>query len=174
MFGSKNIGTVTFYFDSKEMFNDVSLLSAFMAKTWAGTTDGLDTYTITDDEKDVYKVCLEQTLPNIYETLMKLSNGIENAFDAKAVVTTGDVLGRAAGTYIEFTINAKGDYNSNVLGLVSDTLRDCIKYGVLDEFYSIVLNADLNRIAKEKFAANLLLLNQRLFQLKKKAVGSLI
>lgn len=173
MFGKKETGTVTFYYNSNEMFNDVSLLSAFMAKTWAGTDDGIDAYCITDDEADVYNVCVNQTLPVIHEIVIKLSSGIDDAFN-KVVISEGDndVLEREAGEYIEITINDNGDYNSNVLNIISDTIRDCIKYGVLDEFYSICLNADLQRLSKSKFTANLSLLNKRLFQLKKKAVNS--
>lgn len=173
MVGNKETGTVTFYYNSDEMFNDVSMLSAFMAKTWAGTDDGIESYCITEDETDVYNMCVNQTLPVIQEVLLKLSSGIEDAFNQVTVASAAeDSLGRTAGKYIEFTINDNYSHNSNTLNIISDTIRDCIKYGALDEFYSICLNADLQNISKRKFTANLSLLNQRLFQLKRKAVNT--
>lgn len=155
-------GTIIFSFKDADIFNDVCLLSSFMAKNLAGSGASIDEICITDDEKDVYMVCMNQTLPNIYEAMLKMSIG-EAAFNYAPV--SGDV---------SFTITDNNEYNANVLSIVEPTLRDCIKYGVLTEFYSICLNADLFKISKDKFTANISLLNQRLFQLKKKAINSLM
>ena len=173
MVGIKEIGVITFSYDNAEMFNDVSLLSAYMAKSWAGTESPIDEFTITSDEEELYNICAKQALPNIYEVLMKMSSGIEDAFKDSVTVETDETEGlkRKAGKYIEININNKGDYNVNALGIVDSTLRDCIKYAVLAEYYSFCLNKDLHAIAMGKYSESLLLLNKRLFQLKKKAVG---
>lgn len=175
MFGNKETGKITFYYNSDGLFGDVSLMSAYMTKNLANESGSLmDEFNISDDEKDIYKVCVRQTLPNIYETMMKITSGIDNAFEDEVTVSTqeSDGLKRSAGTYIELTMQDNEAYNSNVLSLVDATLLNCLKYGVLAEFYSICVNADLYRLANDKFTANLFQLKKRLFQLKKKSVSS--
>lgn len=182
MYG-KTTGKITFYYDNDKLFNDVSLMSAYMTKnikTDAGSA--MDEFSISDDEKDVFDVCVRQTLPNIYETMMKITHGVDDAFDDNVSVAenaeiNGNVkvdgtLGREKGTYVEFSIQDNESYNSNVLSLVDATLLNCLKHGVLAEFYSICVNGELYRIAQDKFTTSLFQLKQRLFQLKKKSVTS--
>jgi hypothetical protein len=106
--------------------------------------------------------------------MMKITSGVEDAFkDAVAVSgSESDGLNRTEGTYIEFNIQNNDSYNANVLSLVDATLLNCLKYGVLAEFYSICVNAELFRIAQDKYTTSLFQLKQRLFQLKKKTVSS--
>ena len=175
MFGNKETGNITFYYDSDKLFNDVSLMSAYMTKNMSNESGSLmDDFSISDDEKDVYKVCVRQTLPNIYETMMKITSGVASAFDDEVSVSVkeSDGLKRDVGTYIEFTMQDNDAYNDNVLNLVDATLLNCLKYGVLAEFYSICVNGDLYRIAQDKLTTSLFQLKQRLFQLKKKVVSS--
>lgn len=175
MFGNKETGKITFYYDSDKLFNDVSLMSAYMTKNMKSEAGSLmDEFNISDDEKDIYGVCVRQTLPNIYETMMKITSGIGNAFDDDVAVaeTESDGLKREVGTYIEFTMQDNDAYNENVLNLVDATLLNCLKHGVLAEFYSICVNPELHRIAQDKFTTSLFQLKQRLFQLKKKVVSS--
>lgn len=153
-------GKIAFSYNSDELFNDVSLVSAYMTKnisTDSGTA--LDEFAISEDERDAFEVCVKQALPSIYETLMKMSSGIEDAFKYENKI-------------IEFNIVDNSAYNGNVLKLVESTLLECMKYGVLTEFYSICVNGDLFRIAQDKFTTSLFQLKQRLFQLKKKVVSS--
>ena len=76
MFGNKKDGEITFYYNSDSLFNDVSILSAYMTKNMASESASvIDELVITDDEKEVYEVCVKQSLPNIWETLMKMSSG---------------------------------------------------------------------------------------------------
>lgn len=174
MFG-KNEGNITFYYDSDKLFNDVSLMSAYMTKNLKSEAGSLmDEFSISDDEKDMYAVCIRQTLPNIYETMMKITSGVGNAFEDEVVVSTKETTGlnREAGTYIEFTMQDNESYNANVLNLIDATLLNCLKHGVLAEFYSICVNGELYRIAQDKFTTCLFQLKQRLFQLKKKSVSS--
>lgn len=175
MFGNKTEGTITFYYDSKGLFNDVSLMSAYMTKNLSNDGGSLmDEFNISDDEEDIYSACVRQTLPNIYETMMKITYGTNDAFkdEVKVATTETNGLKRAAGTYIEFTILDNKEYNTNVKNLVDATLLNCLKYGVLAEFYSICVNMELYKIAQDKFTANLFQLKKRLFQLKKKSVSS--
>lgn len=208
MFGNKTTGNITFYYDSDKLFNDVSLMSAYMTKNLKNEGgSAMDEYSISDDEKDgVYGVCVRQTLPNIYEAMLKITSGVESAFNGEYIVEIGEerktqtsgtgtsavttempvnkdatgkdlnakdnTLGRFAGAYVEFSIQDNDAYNNNVLNLVDATLLNCLKHGILAEFYSICVNADLYRISQDKFTASLFQLKQRLFQLKKKSVSS--
>lgn len=153
-------GVIKFSIGSDELFNDVSLLSSYMTKNVV--MDGgsaMDEFIISEDEKDVFDVCVEQTMPYIYEAMLKITNGVDNAFNK----TVGE---------ISFSVVDNSEYNDNVLTLVDATIRDCMKYGVLAEFYSINTNVDLYTLAKNKHAENMRLLQQRLFQLKKKSISS--
>lgn len=170
MYGYKGNGTITFYYDDSKMFNDVSLLSSFMAKSLS-TPDAsvLDELSISVDERDVYTLCVKKALPNVYETMLKIASSATETFDDddKVEETEPDGLIREPGTYIALTIHDNGCTNKNAIKLVDDTIETCLQYGILSEFYSISLNADLKSITQKKFAANLLQLQQRLFQLKK-------
>ncbi len=175
MFGKKTEGSITFFYDSDKLFNDVSLMSAYMTKNLKSDAGSMmDEFNISDDEKDIYKVCVRQTLPNIYETMIKITSGVENAFEDESTVSTKEQNGlkRDAGTYIEFSIQNNDAYNDNILSLVDATLLNCLKHGILAEFYSVCVNADLYRLAQDKFITSLVQLKQRLFQLKKKSVSS--
>lgn len=161
-------GTITFSYDKDDLFNDVSLLSSYMVKNMAiQNGSALDEYAITSDEKDVCGVCLKQALPNIYEAFLKISSGVTDAFDDNA----SSITKAKTTTYVKININDNGAYNTNVLSLVDSTLRDCINYGTLVEFYSININDGLLNLARSKYAECMFQLNKRLFQLKRRKVS---
>lgn len=84
--------TVTFYYKRDALFNDVSLMSNFMAKNLA-TKEGnslTDEFAISDDEKDLFGVCVQQTLPDIYEAMAKITSGVSSAFEDNAVEATAE------------------------------------------------------------------------------------
>lgn len=177
MFGKKPEGKITFYYDSDNLFNDVSLMSAYMTKNLKSEAGSLmDEFSISEDEKDLYGVCVRQTLPNIYEAMMKITKDEEKAFDDDVNGSDLTDLGlddiNTDSTYIKFSIEDNNSYNENVLNLVDATILNCLKYGVLAEFYSICVNGDLYRLSQDKFTTSLFQLKQRLFQLKKKSVSS--
>lgn len=160
----KEYGTITFSYSNDELFNDVSLLSSYMVKNMVFEAGpALDEFVITDDEKDVWKVCLKQALPNIYEALLKISSGVTDAFNDNVEV--------GSKKYLQIKIKDNKEYNTNVLSIVESTLRDCINYGTLVEYYSININDGLLNLAKGKFNNYMFQLNKRLFQLKKKSIN---
>ena len=169
-------GIITFSYNSDKLFNDVCLLSAFMTKNLVSEAGSmLDELCITEDEKEIYDECLMQALPNIYEAMIRIAPCSDNAFDDGIKVETEtpeEPETKTETSNVKIEIKNNGAYNPNVLTLVDATLNNCIKYGVLVEFYSICVNDGLFGIAKQKFDTNLLQLKQRLFQLKKKSVSS--
>lgn len=160
MAATKSKGTITFSFETDKLFNDVCLISSFMTKNLViDNGSALDEFAITDDEKELFDVCVQQTIPNIYESILKMTTCI-NGYES----SNGN---------IKFSVIDNNAYNDNVLPLVESTLYDCLKFGVLTEFYSMCVNPSLQGIANKKYSESLLLLNNRLFQIKKKGVSSL-
>lgn len=175
MVGKNTSGSITFYYDNEQLFNDTGILSAYMAKNF-DVEGSVDKFSISDDEKDVFNICVKQALPDIYETILKMTSCITNAFTSEKVIDMDETTGlkRKAGSYVEISINNNDAYNENTLAIVDETLYMCIKYGALAQFYSTCLQMDLYRIAQDRFVSNLRMLNQRLFQLKRKIVSSLL
>jgi len=173
---------IVFLYDRDTLFNDVSLMSNFMAKNLA-TKEGnslTDDYAISDDEKDLVTVCIRAALPDIYEAMTKITSGVIPAFDDSVAETAGvkgkDIAGNnvtlTAGDYVEFYLLDNDAYNANVITMVDASLYNALKQGVLKEFYSTVLHPEFFKVCSDRFVAELFKLKQRLFQLKKKSVAS--
>jgi hypothetical protein len=166
MIDTSTTGKIKFYYKRDVLFNEISLMSNYMAKNLS-SKDGnslTDEYAISDDERDLVDVCIRAALPDIYEAMTKITNAVTNAFDDDAVVS-GEHC-------VVFTLQDNDAYNSNVLTLVDASLNNCIKQGTLKEIYSTIVNPDFFKISAERFVAELFKLKQRLFQLKKKSVVS--
>jgi hypothetical protein len=157
---TKEKGAITFGYKIDDLFNDVGLISSYMTKDIKNEEGSMmDEFAITDDERELFDVCMKQAAPNIFEAMLKMSTctdgyGIENG-------------------EIRFSVKDFNAYNENVLPLVDSTIYDCLKFGVLTEFYSMNIHPDLRKISNDKYSDVLLLLNQRLFQLKRRSVSSL-
>lgn len=173
---------ILFYYNRDTLFNDVSLMSNYMCKNIA-TKDGnalTDDYAISDDEKDLVNVAIRATLPDIYESMTKITNSVVPAFEdevTEAGTKSGtDISGTSVtipeGKYVEFTLLDNEAYNANVISMVDASLYNCIKEGVLKEIYSMIVNADFFRLCADRFVSELYKLKSRLFQLKKKSVVS--
>lgn len=173
---------LVFLYNRDTLFNDVSLMSNFMSKNLA-TKEGdslTDEYAMSDDEKDLFGVCVQQTLPDIYEAVTKITHGVVPAFDDCATESAGvkgkDITGAdvtlTAGDYVEFYLQDNAAYNANVITLIDASIYNALKQGVLKEYYSTIIQADFFKVCTERFIAELFKLKQRLFQLKKKSVVS--
>ncbi|MBQ2486541.1 MAG: hypothetical protein II518_05735 [Candidatus Methanomethylophilus sp.] len=166
MIDTTTTGKIKFYYKRDVLFNEISLMSNYMAKNLS-TKDGnslTDEYAISDDEKDLVDVCIRAALPDIYEAMTKITSTVTNAFDDDAIIS-GDHC-------VVFTLQDNDAYNSNVLTLVDASLNNCIKQGTLKEIYSTIVNPEFFKISADRFVAELFKLKQRLFQLKKKSVVS--
>lgn len=153
-------GAIKFSYSADTLFNDVGLISAFMTKNLQNEKGSLlDEFAITSDEREVFDVCVKQTLPNIFDEMLKMSanvTGIEEK-DGNIILSVRD----------------NNSYNDNALTLVDMTIYDCLKYGVLAEFYSICVHTDLLTLARGKYAEMLRLLNKRIVPLKMRSISSL-
>lgn len=155
---------IQFYYNRDTLFNEVSLMSNYMAKNLS-TKEGnslTDEYAISDDEKDLVDVCIRAALPDIYEAMTKITHSVEGAFSDNETVDGDDC--------VALTILDNDAYNGNVIDLVDASLYNCIKHGTLKEVYSTIVNPDFFKVCADRFVAELFKLKQRLFQLKKKSV----
>jgi len=158
--------TISFRYPKETLFNDISLMSNYMCKNMS-TKDGnslTDEYAISDDEHDLVDVSVRATLPDIYESLIKITSSVSSAFDDDVEISTVH--------YVQFTIQDNDSYNANVLSTVDASLYNCLKFGTLREVYSTITNAEFYNTCTTRFLAELFKLKGRLFQLKKKSVVS--
>lgn len=177
--------TILFYYNKRLLRNDISLMSNYMAKNLT-TKEGaslIDDFAISDDEEDIVNVCIRAALPDIYEAMLKITNGVNDSFEDTYTVGSGTsdreyfVNSEGVvenGDYITFRIQDNRAYNDNVLSLVDASLLSTIKQGVLKEYYSIVIQPDFFKVTTDRYIAELYKFKQRLFQLKKKTVSSLL
>ena len=153
-------GTITFGYTTEALFNDVEMISAFMTKDIVDDTgSATDKFIITEDEENLLDLCVKQVVPKIFEEMLNISK-----------CATG--YSYESGN-ISFSVKNNNAYNENVLPLVDSTIYDCLKYGVLSEFYSICTHTSIYGIVKAKYEEMLHLLDQRLYQLKKRSISSL-
>lgn len=161
----QNEGVIAFIYNNEDLFNDAGRESAYMTKNVSAESDvALDEYALSDDERALYDTCLDKTVTNVYDVLSKIGAG----FDTSAAIDGKE------GTFVRLSVNDNDAYNENTLSLVDKTIAECLIYGTLAEFYSTNANPVLQNMSQEKYAGTLLLLNQRLFQLKKKKTSSLL
>ena len=156
----KENGAIKFIYKADDLFNDVGLISAFMAKNLQNEKGSLlDEFAITSDERELFDMCVKQALPNIFDEMLKMSSCVTGMEEKD-----GNII-------LSFWDN--NSYNDNALTIVDMTIYDCLKYGVLAEFYSICVHTDLLTIAQSKYAEMLRLLNKRLVPLKMRSISSL-
>lgn len=158
---------IKFYYKRDVLFNEISLMSNYMAKN-INTKDGnslTDDYAISDDDKDLADVCIRATLPDIYEAMTKITYSVTNAFDDDETVGSDEHC-------VVFTLMDNEAFNANVLTMVDASLNNCIKYGTLREIYSTITQPEFYNVCTTRFIGELYKLKQRLFQLKKKSVTS--
>lgn len=172
---TKTTGIIKFSYDRGTLFNDISLMSNYMCKNMT-SKDGnslTDDFAISDDETDLVNVCIRNVLPDIYESLIKITTAVVPAFDDDESVTTGAGTANETTThYVWFKIQDNDNYNNNVLSMVDASLYNCLKIGTLKCIYSKLVQPELFNVCSARFLSEIFKLKQRLFQLKKKSVSS--
>ncbi len=151
---------LTFSYTKAEIFNTACLISAYMTKNLKdGDASAMDDYSMTDDEEDMYNACLESSLPDTWETVLKItSHSTSGAYSISSGAPS-------------ITIQDNDAYNANTVDLVSASIKNCIIYGVLRDFYATCYHPELLKVANDRYNAEIAKLEHRLFQLKKKALA---
>jgi hypothetical protein len=157
--------TIAFSYPLQGIFDNASRVSAFNAKSIKDKEGRslLADYALSDDEKDMFLQGLNSILPEIYEKILKITSGVEDAYFFET--TEVDV---------KFTIQDNDSYNKNVLTLVDASLMECIIEGSLKAWYKNCAQGDLLALYNKSFSDNLEKLFDRMFQLKMKKSVSML
>lgn len=150
---------IVFTYTRETLFNNASLRSNYKARN---LTDGAgnyigDAYALSDDERDAFAVCVDNVVADVYDTVLKMTSGVDDAF-------------RADADNICFKIRDNRGYNENVLKNVDTSVVNALVDGILKEWYDLCANASFQAEYQAKYNLSLNLLRNRLFQLKKKVV----
>lgn len=163
----KNINekTIVFSYPLQGIFDNASRVSAFNAKSIKDKEGRslLADYALSDDEKDMFLQGMSSILPEIYEKILKITSGVEDAYFFETNETD-----------VKFTIQDNDAYNKNVLTLVDASLMECIIEGSLKAWYKNCAQGDLLALYNKSFSDNLEKLFDRMFQLKMKKSVSML
>ena len=173
-------GQIIFYFPHKLLFENVQHQSAFMCKNIV-SKDGEDLserFAITDDEKLMFELCVDETMPGVFDVMKPLTSGIADAW--YGAITGADFIQlntklvdlteiENAEKYVVLRINDHEAYNPNTVKLVDSALRSSVEQGVLANFYMRVTHPELTKMAATMFAGQLQALSQRILPLRKKS-----
>ena len=172
-------GQIIFYYLRATLFDEVQHQSAFMCKNIVSKEgeDLSERFAITDDEEGMFQICLTETLPDIYDTVKKLTYGINEALHGSITGANVRLLDfehlaeleiDAEATYVVLRINDYAACNPNTVQLVDAALRSAIEQGVLSNFYIRVTHPELTKLAATMFTGQLQALSQRIVPLMKK------
>lgn len=178
-------GQIIFYFAQDVLFDNVKHQSAFMCKNIV-SKDGEDLserFAITDDEADMFALCLRETLPSIYDQVKGITYGVTDAFTDgmlgstfKAIFTDATPSEKAAlgvddaKNYVVIRVQDNGAYNDNDLRQADSALQTAIEGGTIATFYTRVTHPDLTKLSDGVAAGQLVILAKRLVPLRKKSV----
>lgn len=172
-------GQIIFYFPHKLLFENVQHQSAFMCKNIVSKEgeDLSERFAITDDEKPMFELCVDETMSDVFDVMKPLTSGIADAWYA-AVTGAGFIqldtrLVELTGIentekYVVIRINDHEAYNPNTVKLVDSALRSSIEQGALSTFYTRVTHPDITKLAASMFLGQLQALGQRILPLRKK------
>ena len=172
-------GQIIFYFPHKLLFENVQHQSAFMCKNIVSKEgeDLSERFAITDDEKPMFELCVDESMPDVYDVMKVLTYGISdalhNAITGADFIQLSTKLVDLAGIentekYVVLRINDHEAYNPNTVKLVDSALRSSIEQGALANFYTRVTHPELTKISAQMFVGQLSALGQRILPLRKK------
>jgi len=173
-------GQIIFYFPHKLLFENVQHQSAFMCKNIVSKEgeDLSERFAITDDEKPMFELCVDESMPDIYDVMKVLtysiSDALHNAITGADFIQLSEELVDLTDidnteNYVVLRINDHEAYNPNTVKLVDSALRSSIEQGVLANFYMRVTHPELTKMAATMFAGQLQALSQRILPLRKKS-----
>lgn len=152
--------TIVFSYTRAQLFNNASLRSTYKARCLIdqqGQYIG-EPYALSDDERDAFDVCVENVVSDVYDTVLKMTVGVTDAF----VADTNEIA---------FKIQDNRAYNENVLKNVDISVKNALVNGILREWYDLCAKPDFYAEYAVKYQMTINLLRDRLFQLKKKVIA---
>lgn len=157
----KEAKNIIFTYKKDLIFDVISNITSYRARTISSASGGQisENLFISNDDKDTFDISIKSILPDIYEKIMKLSSGVENAYSSD-------------GTDIKIIMSDNAAYNSNVIGMVDATILECITLGCIKEWYKTCAQAEFKKEFDNLYMLEMQKLSDRLFQLKKKQIVS--
>ena len=155
-----NSGTIAFSYTRGQLFNNASLRSTYKARGLVDQQGNYigESYALSDDERDAFDVCVGNVVSDVYDTILKMTSGISDAFAADS-------------DQVSFKIMDNQGYNENTLKNVDVSIQNTLIYGILRDWYDLCAKPDFYVEYTEKYQLALNLLRDRLFQLKKKVIA---
>lgn len=180
MYTLLHTGEIIYYFDHKDLFDDVKHESAFMCKNIV-SKDGdplSERFAITDDEEQIFGLTIREILPVIYEAVRPLTHGIDDAISDDMLGSVLKAIPDLSGLegvvnddeYVVIRLQDNGAYNPNMLKIVDSSLQTAIEQGALSEFYARVVHRDLTEMSAAFFSSQVTSLTRRIVELRKKTV----
>ena len=174
-------GQIIFYFPHKLLFENVQHQSAFMCKNIVSKEgeDLSERFAITDDEKPMFELCVDESMPDVYDVMKVLTHGISdalhNAITGENFIQLSTELAALKGIdntekYVVLRINDHEAYNPNTVKLVDSAIRSSIEQGVLSNFYLRVTHPELTKLAGSMFVGQTQALANRIIPLRKKTI----
>lgn len=151
--------TIQFSYTRELLFNNASLRSTYKSRCLADQQGNYigESYALSDDERDAFDVCVETVVADIYDTVLKMTSGVTDAFVADS-------------TQVAFKIRDNQGYNENVLKNVDVSVKNALVNGILREWYDLCAKPDFYTEYALKYQGAVNDLRARLFQLKKKLI----
>lgn len=171
-------GEIIYYYDHNALFDDVQHESAFMCKNIVSKEGEAlsERFSITADEEPMFKLCLREILPVIYETVRPLTHGIDDAISDDMLGSTLKAIPDLSGLegvvdadeYVVIRLQDNAAYNPNMLKIVDSSLQTAIEQGALSEFYARVVHKELTEMSAAFFSSQVTSLARRIVELRKK------
>ena len=171
-------GKIVFYYPHGSLFEDVQHMSAYMCKNVV-SKDGEDLserYAITDDEADMFSICLRETVPEVYDAVKVLTHGIEDALYDDILGSEFETLDPAFGEldlvpterYVVIITQDNAAYNPNEPKLADSAIQTALEQGALAEFYVRVAEKSLTEMSAAQFDLARSNVSRRIIGLRKK------
>jgi hypothetical protein len=163
------LANVRFHFLTESLFNEVSVLTQYRAKTIKdGAGKSLsDDYAISENERDIFLLNLNYAINDIFAEVVKQTKGITASIFVNAEVSlpvADAIVGDASG----FAVVDHGAFNDNNLTLIDNAIRKAVVNNILKAWYKHNgLQTDM-QMAELEYNSAILAINQRMFELKKK------
>ena len=154
---------IRFDYTTDEIFNSVSLRSTYRANM-TKLADGesqLDDIAISQDELDIVKEFLAESVYDIAAELFKITEGISLSVYVDTVLTDATLASNG------FEIKDNAAFNANLLPSLDKKIENTIRYSILREWYASTGLLNDMKINQDMARANLIKVKNLTFQLRK-------
>jgi len=146
MYDKKTIAgtkTLTFYYPKTQLFNNVKLYTTYRAKMIRDKdgTSQIDNYAMTDDEVDAFEIFAKEAIINLFQLVLKMANGIDDAVTIKGTYTDSSSVAHLE--VYAVTINDEEAFNENNLYTAEDGIKQFLHASIMSAWYSLVGLTDL-------------------------------